>query len=252
MKFLILFAAVLVPALGGRLPYIVGGEDAAPGAWPWQASLQYYGSHNCGASLITNRWLVTAAHCVGYPMGSLSVYLGAYDINSKKKGVPLKYNLEKIIVHPGWEPSSSKAFPNDIALIRVNKVVVENDFTKTIELPAQNENFVGKDCWITGWGRLWGGGSLPDNLQELKIDVMDDSWCRNKVGYRHGPWHTCVYKRGASACNGDSGGPLVCKVGTTWKLAGDASFVFGSCSTSSPSVYGTIPYFVSWIKENAK
>lgn len=42
---------------------IVGGVTASPGAWPWQVSLHIQGSHFCGATLINNMWLLSAAHC---------------------------------------------------------------------------------------------------------------------------------------------------------------------------------------------
>jgi secreted trypsin-like serine protease len=82
MKFLIVLAALIVcvcsesgvnwSSCGQRSPAddddkIVGGNRAQKGDWPWQISLQYYGSHICGGTLITNQHILTAAHCVdGY------------------------------------------------------------------------------------------------------------------------------------------------------------------------------------------
>lgn len=45
---------------------IVGGTTAAHGSWPWQLSLRYSGGHICGASLISEDYAITAAHCVDH------------------------------------------------------------------------------------------------------------------------------------------------------------------------------------------
>eukprot|EP00795_Rhopilema_esculentum_P002580 gene2580-773_t len=61
---------------------IISGYDAKPGAWPWMASLWMYGrSHICGGSLLNNRWILTASHCVvgtGATTSSLQIKLGEH------------------------------------------------------------------------------------------------------------------------------------------------------------------------------
>lgn len=53
-----------VPMLDGK---IVGGEAADIEEYPYQASLQYALSHICGAVIISENYVVTAAHCTsGY------------------------------------------------------------------------------------------------------------------------------------------------------------------------------------------
>ena len=71
----------IIPEVGDDevSPAIVGGRDAEHGSWPWQLSLHFdrnstleepYGSkspnftHTCGASLLTDTWVLTAAHCI--------------------------------------------------------------------------------------------------------------------------------------------------------------------------------------------
>ena len=47
---------------------IVEGEDATKGAWPWIASLQKSGSHFCGATLLSTRWVCIFVFRFDFPL----------------------------------------------------------------------------------------------------------------------------------------------------------------------------------------
>merc|ERR1719348_68853 len=256
MKLLILIALCAVPALGNKLPTIVGGRDVnPPGKWPWQASLQFRSSnsHTCGGSLISTNWVLCAAHCVGSGASRLQIVLGMHDRTTQRQGSPKKYMISSITRHPQYSQSGSQGFPNDIAVIRLSTAATLNNFVAPITLAASNAgDFVGSDCWITGWGRLYGNGPLPNILQEANIDVLSQSECQGFWGSRIKGYHVCLGDKANSrkgACNGDSGGPLVCKTGSSWTLVGVTSWGRAGCSTQSPSVYARVSYFRSWINQ---
>merc|ERR1712168_70086 len=250
---LLALCAILAPALGGRLPYIVGGKNVdIPGTYPWQASLQPQGQyHSCGASLVSERWLVTAAHCVGYSPSYYKVVLGMHDKDSRKEGAPKMYGVDKVIMHEDYRYASG--FPNDIALLHLSEDAdLSSPYIAAVAMADKDEDFAGNpNCYITGWGRLYGYGPSPDVLQEANINVYSQSYCEQYWGSSIGDYHTCVGEQYTSgACNGDSGGPMVCKVRGEWKLAGSTSWGRSGCSTSYPSVYARISYFRDWIAEN--
>merc|ERR1711976_188833 len=89
------FAAASARGVGSR---IVGGTEVSfPGKYPWQASIEPIGgSHQCGASMISNRWLVTAAHCVGAGASGLAIVMGMHDRFWRWDGDARTYYLNSI------------------------------------------------------------------------------------------------------------------------------------------------------------
>ncbi|XP_055674762.1 chymotrypsin-like protease CTRL-1 isoform X1 [Falco peregrinus] len=82
-----------VPVISPSVHYserIINGQNAVPGSWPWQVSLQTRsGSHFCGGSLINENWVITAAHCEFNPYSHI-VVLGEYDRSSNAESVQVK------------------------------------------------------------------------------------------------------------------------------------------------------------------
>ena len=161
---------VLPVALEARLPYIVGGNDVSePGKYPWQASLQSPNlDHRCGASLISTRWVLTAAHCVAslatFP-GYWYIVVGMHDLK-RKKGKPQHYNVGKIIMHPDYRSMAADR-NGDVALLELKEEVdMSSPYVRPITLAEKGQSFlINPDCWITGWGTMNVGGELPVVLQ---------------------------------------------------------------------------------------
>lgn len=43
---------------------VVGGTPSQPAAWPWMVALYKDGYFTCGGVVFTERWVISAAHCV--------------------------------------------------------------------------------------------------------------------------------------------------------------------------------------------
>lgn len=139
-------------AAGSR---VIGGTDAAPGEWPWQAKLRTTDSgFICGGSLITPTWVMTAAHCVSSSddPNMYSVTLG--DLNREKpEGTEQEFSVKRVIVHPKY--NSPIAINNDIALLQLTRSASQTSFVNTVCLPEESEVVpVGTKCYISGKNEL--------------------------------------------------------------------------------------------------
>ncbi|XP_039601443.1 suppressor of tumorigenicity 14 protein homolog isoform X1 [Polypterus senegalus] len=236
---------------------IVGGEDARTGEWPWQVSLQMgkYG-HICGASVISSKWLLSAAHCfqdsdsIRYSDASTwKAYMGMRIINRISNSVVTRY-IKRIVVHSQYDQYTSDY---DIALLELNAAVFFNEFVQPICLPASSHFFsIENNCFVTGWGVLMEDGELASVLQEATVKIISHNTCNKFYDDAVTPRMLCAgnLHGGVDACQGDSGGPLVCQEkGKRWFLAGIVSWGEGCARRNRPGVYTQVVKFSEWIQQ---
>lgn len=229
-----------------RFTRIVGGTNAKNGEWPWQVSLQI-GSHVCGASIISDRWLVSAAHCFQSAYAHSS-YWKAY-MGSVMLGEGMSRGIIRIVTHPNY--SIPRSFNNDIAVLELSSPLIFNDFIQPICLPPSNKVFPpDKRCTITGWGTLAYEGSLATILQKAVVHIISSQRCRRVYKNLVTEKMICagIMAGGVDACQGDSGGPLVCRdPDKTWYLAGIVSYGIKCASPNIPGVYSRVTALRDWV-----
>nr|XP_055070930.1 transmembrane protease serine 3 [Misgurnus anguillicaudatus]XP_055070931.1 transmembrane protease serine 3 [Misgurnus anguillicaudatus] len=228
---------------------IVGGNLSVEGQFPWQASLHFKGEHLCGGSVITSRWILTAAHCVygfAFP-SSWTVNVGLIEQPLNKAN---SIAVEKIIYHSRYRP---KGLDYDIALLKLEQPLDFNGFVEPICLPNFGEQFEdGKMCWISGWGATEDGGDVSVSMHSAPVPLISMKACSQPDVYQGyiSPGMICAgyLEGGTDSCQGDSGGPLACEDSSIWKLAGATSWGQGCAEKNKPGVYTRITQYLTWIR----
>lgn len=131
---------------------IIGGFEANPGQFPYQISLRLAGTfrHLCGGSVISDRWIITAAHCTQGHYSNISnlvVVTGAHNILYGGD----KYNLSQIINHPGYRGYEGN-LENDIALLQT---ATEISFSNGVRIIPLRSKYVDGSVRsiVSGWGQ---------------------------------------------------------------------------------------------------
>ncbi|XP_047737100.1 proclotting enzyme-like isoform X2 [Hyalella azteca] len=248
---------------------VVGGHEAARGKWPWMAAIFLHGPKKtefwCGGSLISAKFVLTAAHCTKDPAGKtfnpqqFTVRLGDHNIFSHEDdhlSNPKTYKVSTIRPHPEFK---SRGFYNDLALIKLAEEVLFNDYIAPICLPPPDmavrelDHLVGFTPTVIGYGSTFYDGTESPVLREAKLPVWRNADCDSAylqpitdifmcAGYAAG---------GTDACQGDSGGPLLLYGSSLqWIQIGVVSFGNRCAEPGYPGVYTRLTKFMPWIHDN--
>ncbi|XP_017040596.1 spaetzle-processing enzyme [Drosophila ficusphila] len=195
---------------------ISNGENAEIGTTPWMAYLHQNSTLVCAGTLITHRFVLTAAHCTS----TVTVRLGEYDTSTANdctiQGcIPAyeDYEPEMAIRHILYEESQwGYPMTYDIMLIKLKKYVLFKDHIKPICLlrdPSQAAFTPRFEA--TGWGRT-DRDEVAKVLQTVVLTKLDPSECLKSLGVTLKWGQFCAGDSRGDTCNGDSGGPLVHKM----------------------------------------
>merc|ERR1712227_864699 len=250
----LLLLALLGVCVADRVPSIINGEDVDyPGKYAWQISLQMYGSHICGGSIVSEHWIMTAGHCVDAAASEMSVVVGLHDMR-QRYGSPHRHSIKKIHRHASYGVGHGVT-PHDIAMIRLNNPITFNEHVQPIPIDTEGDFDSSSECVITGWGYTIEGRYFvnPTVLQEAHTSIITNSECKMYWGSRSiYPGQVCLLNGQTGGCMGDSGGPLACRNGNgDWHLVGVTSWGSAQCDIGMPSVYTRLSYFRQWIHKTS-
>lgn len=236
---------------------VIGGQNADLGEWPWMAAVINSGqsaqTQYCGATLIEQSWVLTAAHCLVdsqglvTPANEVELIINIRTLSQENsETADERIAADEIYIHPGYNPAS---LTSDIALIRLAQDAQSTPITTADE--ALMTSVTTDDLTtVTGWGIVdEAQGLSADTLQEVELPIVSQQDCQNYYGSGLPDDTICAgfEDGGKDSCQGDSGGPLMAFRNSNWHVVGIVSFGDGCADQGVPGVYTRVASYRGWI-----
>uniref|UniRef100_A0A3B4B028 Coagulation factor IX n=1 Tax=Periophthalmus magnuspinnatus TaxID=409849 RepID=A0A3B4B028_9GOBI len=230
---------------------IIGGQIASEGEIPWQVALidRSSGRLFCGGSILSRRWVITAAHCLVEAQDSFIIRLDL----SIKEGTEQNHEVLERYIHPRYNASES-LYNHDIALLYLKTRISFSSNVRPICVGPRTftEALVQRasPATVSGWGRLRFMGSMSRVLQMVDVPFTDRTKCKESSSARITPVMFCAgyFDEAKDACQGDSGGPHANVHRDTWFLTGIVSWGEECAKKGKYGVYTRVSYYYNWIK----
>ncbi|XP_063244255.1 transmembrane protease serine 9-like [Bacillus rossius redtenbacheri] len=234
---------------------IVGGVTTRQHEYPWMVRLTYFNRFYCGAMLINDRYIMTAAHCVrGFIWFMIKATFGEHD-RCDAAAKP----ESRFVIRAFTGDFSFSLFSNDIAVLRLSARVPVSAHIRPVCLPRSAEpSYEGASALAAGWGTLGEGGKVACSLQKVDLPVMGNQQCRLESAYNQRmitDKMLCAghLVGGKDSCQGDSGGPLVTlREDKKYEVIGIVSWGNGCARKGYPGIYTRVNKYLDWILEHSR
>ncbi|MEE9335952.1 MAG: serine protease [Granulosicoccaceae bacterium] len=255
-------AADLGVAIIDNTTRIIGGDESSSGQFPFISALVRDGSGSlanrqfCGASIINEKWLLTAAHCMYDGFGnrisneSFKAVVGIINLRTES---PMEHVVTNYFIHPGYN-NNSEDIANDIALIELATTPSQ----ATVSLFGDDaEALAGYDATVVGWGATdytdETNPVFPDELRHAVVPIISRGICNAPVSYAGNIADTQICaglaQGGVDSCVGDSGGPLLIDINGVTAQVGIVSYGNGCAEPLFYGVYTNVGKYVEWIRQ---
>jgi len=257
-------------------PRIVGGNTAQLTHWPGQAALRSRSADSinyfCGGAAISDRWILTAAHCMAdinpdgsSPDGTTEIVLGIDDLD--KVGDDNVFGMDKFVIREGY--TKPELSGQDIALIHLNRSYAGPTARLSLEAATDPQTPPGAQVRVAGFGSLRYGASsnifraadghaysagsrrlLEASVPTVSVGQCKEHYAKDKID--EGQLCAGLEQGGRDSCQGDSGGPLVAydRGGCPYQV-GIVSWGRGCAGARDYGVYTRVSYHAQWIKSLA-
>jgi len=226
---------------------VVGGRNVPRGSHGFVALVLMLDRNgdvawSCTGTVIRQRWVMTAAHCIGDAAGAAiaTKVTRLDDLKSRHITFATGYAIA-----PSYRPRLGR---NDVSLLKLEKPVTASPIMLAGKRDDSRRLTPGRPAKVLGWGAI-DATTASDRMLQGRVFVVPNPTCKALFG---SAWSSgrmlCAGSPTTDVCFGDSGGPLLIRASNRWIQHGVTNLGDGDCMTGDASVYTKASALRPWIE----